>query len=1372
MNQIERIAAGDERDEQETAQHRYHDKRLEQGVGDELDDDNLPIRGRNEGAAFEGELQQTSILQWRNVAFPPFVTRAAARLAAGGLVAAATIAVAAFVIERTQLGGDLETSRARLRAEVEGEFAALTARLDQAVQAVALDADALRRADQGDQAATRLLFERITAAAQVPNVGMSIYGATNEPVAWTGRSEDVPEDRLTGPASLFLAQSTQGLHLVRVQPVIDQADPQRHIGAIVAESPLPGSTSTPLSGAEFLLSTSIVPVSLRLQFEGAADSGAGAFVIRSATNEPLVAVTVPDADLAAARQRIRDRFLAAELALAAVVLLLLIGALLDWRRFTRSIPVAALITLGIVILLVGARALLWVAARKAGVAEPSLITAAPWSPIAEVGLASPLDFFLNGLTAAALLVLAVSSFALWRTAHRPGIGVVIVDRASTVGLYYGTQLAAGIAVTALVVWYEWLLRTHVSQTPIDILRYALDRWDPNRLLVIVGLVALNGAIVGLAILLFRMAWTPWAFPEHRRWWRLRGVVLWLLPTAILFSPTLVADQAPRWPSFAVIAFAAAAAWIVSRYAPMVRRSSQATRLLLAFLAVALPSLVLYPSLVDAALRSRQQLIESRYAPEVLNQRQDVLAKLQRALQEINRVKALDDLVRASDPPVAGAPVEARPAFLAWSQTSLATERLTSSVELHNAAGAMVSRFAMNLPDLTQPQPWIEPACDWEILEEVSPLFSEERRLLHAGRAICSADRRRAGSVVVHTMLDYANLSFISAQNPYVTLMQSGQARPDPRPRVDVEFYVYGWSRRILYSSASDAPPLGEATFRQAFASRAPFWTTITRRGESLDAYVLSDRGAIYVLASARQNAFGHLVTEAELAALTFVVFVIAVLGGMLFNVLVGRAPASGRALLAEVRASFYRKLFLAFVAAAIVPVLALALVARAYMARVILDDIESEATRLATTASRVFQDLRAFVGQQAVDDDIIVWLSRVVAQDVNIFDGAALLASSERNLFESGLLPTRTPGDVYDAILLEGRPSFVGRERAGDFEYLIAATPVQLEGREAVLTIPLASRQQETDAQIDELDRRVLLAAVLFMMIGAGIGYYMAERIADPVNRLMRATRRIARGDLDARVLATSSDELRRLVDAFNQMADDLQRQRRELERTNRLAAWADMARQVAHDIKNPLTPIQLNAEHLRRVHVDRGRPLGNLIDECVSNILGQVRLLRQIASEFSSFASVPEPRPLDTNLSDLVSEVVEPYRSGLAGKVVIATHIPPLPMVCVDRMLIGRALTNIIENALHAMPGGGTLTIDAALAPHKRVQLRVTDTGVGMDTDSMSKIFEPYFSTKAIGTGLGLTIAKRNVEANGGTISVASERGKGTSVTMTLPAV
>ena len=173
----------------------------------------------------------------------------------------------------------------------------------------------------------------------------------------------------------------------------------------------------------------------------------------------------------------------------------------------------------------------------------------------------------------------------------------------------------------------------------------------------------------------------------------------------------------------------------------------------------------------------------------------------------------------------------------------------------------------------------------------------------------------------------------------------------------------------------------------------------------------------------------------------------------------------------------------------------------------------------------------------------------------------------------------------------------------------------------------------------------------------------MAERIADPVNRLTRATRRIARGDLDARIAATSSDELRRLVEDFNQMADDLKRQRAELERTQRLEAWADMARQVAHDIKNPLTPIQLSAEHARRVNIDRGRPLSPVLDECVDAILAQVQaaapdrrgvLQLRLVTDAASRADRP-PRSIE--------EVVEPYRAGLAGRIrSMSASAPDLP--------------------------------------------------------------------------------------------------------------
>jgi nitrogen fixation/metabolism regulation signal transduction histidine kinase len=214
------------------------------------------------------------------------------------------------------------------------------------------------------------------------------------------------------------------------------------------------------------------------------------------------------------------------------------------------------------------------------------------------------------------------------------------------------------------------------------------------------------------------------------------------------------------------------------------------------------------------------------------------------------------------------------------------------------------------------------------------------------------------------------------------------------------------------------------------------------------------------------------------------------------------------------------------------------------------------------------------------------------------------------------------------------------------------------------------------------------------------------------------------------------------------------------------------MARQVAHDIKNPLTPIQLSAEHARRVNIDNGRPLSPVLDECVNAILAQVRLLRQISAEFSSFASSPTPRPERTDVAGIVEEVIEPYRLGLAGRIQVEVSGDRGAVeAIVDRTLFARALTNVVENALHAMPGTGQLIVRVSSLRNEGVALvTITDTGVGMDQDAMDRLFEPYFSTKATGTGLGLTIAKRNVELNGGSIGVLSQRGVGTTVTLTLP--
>ena len=237
-------------------------------------------------------------------------------------------------------------------------------------------------------------------------------------------------------------------------------------------------------------------------------------------------------------------------------------------------------------------------------------------------------------------------------------------------------------------------------------------------------------------------------------------------------------------------------------------------------------------------------------------------------------------------------------------------------------------------------------------------------------------------------------------------------------------------------------------------------------------------------------------------------------------------------------------------------------------------------------------------------------------------------------------------------------------------------------------------------------------------------------------------------------------------------MAAELKAQRAQLERTHRLEAWAEMARQVAHEIKNPLTPIQLSAEHLRRVHADPGSPLGRVLEElrqrdprsgaAAAADLGGVLELRLVAERQ---AGAGRRRPSSSPRSSIR------IGPGLAGRIEIRNEVlPPLPPVLVDRTLIARALANIVENALHAMPGAGTLDGRPPSPMPTSSRSRVRDTGVGMDDEALARVFEPYFSTKTTGTGLGLPIARRNVESNGGTIDVTSGKGAGTTVRVRLP--
>ena len=821
-----------------------------------------------------------------------------------------------------------------------------------------------------------------------------------------------------------------------------------------------------------------------------------------------------------------------------------------------------------------------------------------------------------------------------------------------------------------------------------------------------------------------------------------------------------------------------------------RRTDPVTRLLAALCAILAPALPLYLSLVSLTDEARRRVVEHDYAVRAAEHPQDLHRQLDRSLEEIDAELAARPARQALPAPPGRTGTGSDAAFRLWRRTALAASRLTSAVEIFGADGELQSRFALNMPDSVTALRWTGTGCEWEVFGEVAPFGSDERRMLHAERGFCGAGGdgppRPAGGVVVHvTQVDYESLPFIASRSPYVEPAQTGRSPPAAgSPGHEVELVIYGWGRQPAFLSHQSAWPVDDALFQRIYESRSPFWTRLVKDSRRYEVFIANTRAGIYAIGYPAHTAFDHLLHFSELALLVIaaggLLLSAAVLAALLVPKLRRRLPYR------EVRTRFALKLQIWFVGAATAPVVVVAIVVQGYFADQLRADVEAGAVRAAAVAKSVIEESVPVQSDGQIitrfTDDILVRIGQVIGQDVNIFDGPRLVATSTRDLYASGVLSTRTPDRVYRAIALDRLPGFVSEEAAGSLRYQLAAAPVRAGGREVILTVPLASRQQEIEGQIDELNRRVLGSALFFAAVVGLIGWAIARSIANPVKRLTRATSRVARGefgplvsDLEAdriekRVAARSADELAVLEADFGRMAAELDAQRRQLEHTHRLEAWTQMARQVAHEIKNPLTPVQLGAEHLLRVHADRGSPLSPVLEGCIESILKQVRILRQIASGFSNFASSPAARLAPTDFAALVNEVVAPYRPGLEGRIALAVDLPPdLPRLQLDPVLMQRAVTNIIENALHAMPDEGTLAIGVA-RDGDRARLSIRDSGVGIEPDALDRIFEPWFSTRITGTGLGMAIAKRNVELNGGAIAVESEPGRGTAVTMTLP--
>jgi signal transduction histidine kinase len=367
------------------------------------------------------------------------------------------------------------------------------------------------------------------------------------------------------------------------------------------------------------------------------------------------------------------------------------------------------------------------------------------------------------------------------------------------------------------------------------------------------------------------------------------------------------------------------------------------------------------------------------------------------------------------------------------------------------------------------------------------------------------------------------------------------------------------------------------------------------------------------------------------------------------------------------------------------------------------------------------------------------------------------------------------------ALLAEAEPPR-GEEPAG-----AAPAPPRLGGvlgrlGGAVRTIPLGP--PEAPAALIEVRvaseglaraRATVLLAFLAALAagtaaGAVAGRALASRVTRPVEALREAAARVAAGDLGARADARASGEVGELVRAFNEMTAELAEGRAKLAQAERIAAWREVARRLAHEIKNPLTPIAMSVATLRDA-LDQRRPdFREIFDEATRAVSDEVRRLKRIVDEFSRFARLPAPDRAPIAPEELVAAVLALFPEAPPGVSIAREVERGLPHVLADRDQILQVLLNLVRNALDAMPGGGTLAVRAARAA-EGVAFTVSDTGPGIPPGDLARVFEPYFTTKPGGTGLGLAIAHRIAEEHGGRLEVASEPGRGAAFTLTLPA-
>src|SRR5215472_8049498 len=335
--------------------------------------------------------------------------------------------------------------------------------------------------------------------------------------------------------------------------------------------------------------------------------------------------------------------------------------------------------------------------------------------------------------------------------------------------------------------------------------------------------------------------------------------------------------------------------------------------------------------------------------------------------------------------------------------------------------------------------------------------------------------------------------------------------------------------------------------------------------------------------------------------------------------------------------------------------------------------------------------------------------------------------------------------------------------------------------------IPLTGRNNEllgiffvgsSRRELVLLTQRILkisaAVAAAALLVGLLVSFWVSARITKPVVELAEGAREVGTGRWDTRIDVRGSDEIGQLAIAFNDMTRTLASQKERLVQTERVAAWRELARRLAHELRNPLFPMQITVENLQKARKLDAKQFLEVFNESTATLRAELANLNTIVGRFSDFSKMPAPNFARVNINEVLRNAVRLFEPQFhsVGKPTITPELfltDPLPEIDADPDLLHRAFQNLILNALDAMPAGGTLTLRTS-EHDGNIRIEVTDTGKGLTPEECSRLFTPYYTTKQMGTGLGLAIIQSVISDHHGSISVTSEEGHGATFRIDLP--